>query len=61
MWRRCDFRAANSGVHDLVGDEQARVVSHRAGNGRENLDAIVIRPVVTVEQYLALGEVRVSE
>ena len=48
IWRRCDLWTAECRVHDGVADEDFRFRFHGCFDGLEDLDAVSIRPVVSV-------------
>ena len=45
---RDKFRAPEGGVHDLVADEDAGLGGHAGADGGENLDTVIVGPVMSV-------------
>lgn len=49
-WQRLscwlDFGAAEAGAQNSVGSKNAGALSHRQGDGRENIHAIVVGPIM---------------
>ena len=54
-WGGCrrDLLTSKSGVHNLVADKNTRLLSHRHAYSGEDADAIIVGPVVPVEELEA--------
>lgn len=56
VWGRCNLRATKSGIHDGVTDEYLRAGTHGRFEAFEDLDAVFIRPVVSIIRSQTAGQ-----